>query len=39
LFFGVGNVPGFLGTINKKSPAISSCQTMSLKWPKTSARG
>ena len=32
-------VPGFLGTINNKFPAISSCQTMSLKWPKTSARG
>ena len=32
-------VPGFLGTINKKYPAISSCQTKCLKWPKTSARG
>ena len=27
-------MPGFLGTINKKYPAISSCQTKCLKWPK-----
>ena len=36
LFFGVGNVPGFLGTINKKFPAISSCQIRCLKWPNIS---